>query len=147
VTAIILTVIAVMIPVHATQQRAEALAREFAATKKTVEAVASLQKEIDTLREEEAFLADRKRKMPTVSRLLFDATKVLPDDTWLTEFQLAGADMQFIGFTASASTLISLLEQSSAFRNTTFRSPVTRDPRADRERFHISARIVQEVEQ
>jgi general secretion pathway protein L len=146
VTAAILAVIAVLIPIHAAQERAEALARELAGTKKAAEAVASLQKEIDTLREEEAFLVDRRRKVPTVSRLLFDATKVLPDSTWLNELQLSGADMQIIGFTASASALINLLEQSRTFRNTTFRSPVTRDLRADRERFHIAAQITQEVE-
>ena len=145
--AVILKVVAVMIPVHAMQRRGDALAREFAEIKRTTEAIASLQKQIDVLREEEAFLVDRKRKMPTVSRLLFDTTKILPDDTWLQEFQVAGADVQIVGFTASASTLIGLLEQSHKFRNTIFRSPVTRDVKADRERFHIAARVVQEGEQ
>jgi len=145
--AAILAITAVMIPVHAARQRVEALERELAALKKTVEAVASLQKEVDTLREEEGFLVDRKRSVPTVTRVLFDLTKVLPDDTWLNEVQLAGRDVQIIGFTASASNLIGLLEQSRTFRNTTFRSPVTRDPRTDLERFHIAARVVQEAEQ
>jgi len=144
--AAILAITAFMIPVHAARQRAEALARELAALKKTVEAVASLQKEVDTLREEESFLVDRKRSAPTVTRVLFDMTKVLPDDTWLNEAQLAGRDVQIVGFTASASTLIGLLEQSRTFRNTTFRSPVTRDPRTDLERFHIAAHVVQEAE-
>lgn len=145
--AVILAVIAALIPIHAMQQRAESLAGEFAAIKKSAEALASLRKEADALRDEEGFLVDRKRNVPTVSRVLFDTTKVLPDDTWLNEFQLAGADVQIIGFTASASALIGLLEQSRMFRNTTFRSPVTRNAQADRERFHIAARIVQEGKQ
>jgi general secretion pathway protein L len=145
--AVVLAVVAVMVPVNSMQRHAEALAREFAEIKRTTETIASLQKEIGALREEEAFLVDRKHKMPTVSRLLSDTTRILPDDTWLSEFQLAGADMQIVGFTASASTLIGLLEQSNTFRNTTFRSPVTRDNKADRERFHITARVVQEAEQ
>jgi general secretion pathway protein L len=141
--AIILAVIAAMIPIHAMQQRAEALGREFATMKKSAEALALLQKEADALRDEEGFLVERKGSMPTVSRVLFDTTRVLPDDTWLNELQLAGADVQLIGFTASASALIGLLEQSQTFRNTTFRSPVTRSAQSDRERFHVAARIVQ----
>jgi general secretion pathway protein L len=145
--AFTLAVIALMIPLHATQKRAEALAEEVAGMKKTAEAAALLRKEIDTLREEEAFLVDRRRKVPTVSRLLFDTTRILPDDTWLNEFQLAGAEIQIIGFTASASALTNLLEESRTFRNTTFRSPVTRDLKADRERFHIAARVAREADQ
>lgn len=139
--AVALIAAAVVIPLHAMQQRAEALEAEFDTVKKKAAMLGKLQKEIDSLREEEAFLGERKRRTPTASRLLFDMTRVLPDETWLTEFQISGSEVQIIGFTVSASALIGLLEQSHTFRDTTFRSPVTRDLRAERERFHIAAHV------
>jgi general secretion pathway protein L len=145
--AIVLAFVAIALPIRAMQQRADTLESEFASAKKTATTVGSLQKEIDTLREDEVFLRERKRKTPAASRLLFEMTHVLPDDTWLNEFQISGSEVQIIGFTASASALIGLLERSRIFRNTTFRSPVTRDIKTERERFHIAARVVQEGDQ
>lgn len=141
---LVLSAIAVAVPVMRAQQRAQSLEREFAALKRTSEAIAALHKQIEQLREEESFAIQRKRNNRPVSQLLFEATRVLPDDTWLNELQLNGADIQMVGYSMSASRLIGLLERSETFRNTTFRSPVTRDAKTDRERFHIAARVEQE---
>jgi general secretion pathway protein L len=144
VLMIVMSVVAVAIPVMRAQQHAQTLAREFAALKRTSEAIAALHKQVEQLREEESFLVQRKRNSRSVSQLLFETTHVLPDDTWLNELQVNGADIQIVGYSMSASRLIGLLERSQTFRNTTFRSPVTRDAKTDRERFHIAARVEQE---
>jgi general secretion pathway protein L len=141
---IALSGIAVAIPVIRAQQHAQNLEREFAVLKRTSEAIAALQRQIEQLREEEGFLVQRKRNSRSVSQLIFETTHVLPDDTWVNELQVNGADIQIVGYSMSASRLIGLLERSQTFRNTTFRSPVTRDAKTDRERFHIAARVEQE---
>ena len=139
-----LAVVAVYLPVHSMQRTADSLQEQFEAAKKSAVAAAALQKEIDALRKDELFLVDRKRDRPTVSKLLLEATRILPDDTWLSEWQLAGTEMQLTGYAGSASALINLLEQSKVFRNTTFQSPVVQDAKSGRERFHVSTQVASE---
>ena len=139
-----LAVIAVYLPIHNMQRTADSLQAQFEAAKKSAIAAAALQKEIDALRKDELFLVDRKRDRPTVSKLLLEATGLLPDDTWLSEWQLAGSEMQLTGYAGSASVLINLLEQSKMFHNTTFQSPVVQDSKSGRERFHVATQIAGE---
>lgn len=139
-----LAAVAIYLPVHTMQRTAESLQEQFEAAKKAAVAAAALQKDIDVLRKDELFLVDRKRDRPTVSKLLFEATRILPDDTWLSEWQLAGTEMQLTGYAGSASALVNLLEQSKIFRNTTFQSPVVQDSKSGRERFHVATQVASE---
>jgi general secretion pathway protein L len=139
-----LALIAVYLPVHSMQRTADSLQQQFEAAKKSAVAGAALQKEIDALRKDELFLVDRKRDRLTVSNLLLEATRILPDDTWLSEWQLAGSEMQLTGYAGSASALVNLLEQSKIFRNTTFQSPVVQDSKSGRERFHVATQVAGE---
>jgi general secretion pathway protein L len=139
-----LGLVALYLPVHTMQRTADSLQDQFEAAKKSAVAAAALQKEIDVLRKDELFLVDRKRDRPTVSKLLLEATRILPDDTWLSEWQLAGSEMQLTGYAGSASALINLLEQSKLFHNTTFQSPVVQDSKSGRERFHVSTQVASE---
>jgi general secretion pathway protein L len=139
-----LAIVAVYLPIHSMQRTADSLQEQFEAAKKSAVAAAALQKEIDALRKDELFLVDRKRDRPTVSKLLLEATGLLPDDTWLSEWQLAGNEMQLTGYAGSASALVNLLEQSKIFHNTTFQSPVVQDSKSGRERFHVATQIAGE---
>jgi general secretion pathway protein L len=139
--AVVLAVIAVAVPLGAAHRKAALLSEDFAAAKKAVETAAALRAEIEALQEEQRFLIDRKRQVPSASMLLHDVTRILPDDTWLTELHLAGSEVQLSGVTESSSALIGLLERSGVVRNTVFRSPVTRDPTSGRERFGIAAQL------
>jgi general secretion pathway protein L len=139
--ALSLAIVAVAIPIATTHRHAAAMAEEFAATRKIAEGAAALRKEIEALREEQNFLLDRKRHSPTLTIVISDLTRILPDDTWLTELQVVGNEVQLSGVTASASGLVGILEQSGVVRNTAFRSPVTRDPASGRERFGIAAQL------
>jgi general secretion pathway protein L len=138
----ILAIVAIYIPIHAADRAADAATQEFTTAKKAIAAAAALQKQIEDLRREESFLINRKREVSAVSKLLWETTRILPDGTWLSEWQLAGNEIQLSGSTQSASALVKLLEQSHAFQNTTFLSPVVHDPNTERERFHISAQVV-----
>lgn len=140
-----LALVALYLPVHEMQRRAATLEQEFAAAKTSAAKAAALQKEIDALRKDELFLVDRKREGTTVSKLLLETTRLLPDDTWLSEWQLAGSEIQLTGYAGSASALIKLLEQSHGFRNSTFQSPVVQDTKTGRERFHIAAQVADEA--
>jgi general secretion pathway protein L len=142
-TAAALAVVAVALPLRAAQQRHDALQRELAAVSAAAKSAAALQKEIDALRKDGGFLIDMKRARPTVSKLLFDTTHILPDDTSLAEWLLSGNEIQLKGAARSSSELVNLLEHSNRFRNTTFQSPVIQDQRTNKDRFHVSVQIVQ----
>lgn len=138
-----LAVVAIYLPIRDAESRAAALAGDFAAVKQSAERAAVLRKEIDGERKAARFVIDRKRANPSVSELIAEITRILPDDTFLSEWQLRGSELELTGITASSSELVALLEQSRRFRGTSFRSPVTPDKQTGRERFHIAVQVVQ----
>jgi general secretion pathway protein L len=70
-------------------------------------------------------------------------TALLPDTVWLTNFSIEGNRISIAGEAQSAAPLISILENSENFANATFSSPVTREAKADRERFSIELSLRQ----
>jgi general secretion pathway protein L len=102
---------------------------------------ARLQKEIAALEADGRFVGDRKRSTPPATLVLAEVTRLLPDDTWITELQMNGADLQLQGSSVSASALIALLEQSSMMKGAAFRAPTTQDPASGREWFHIATQL------
>jgi len=138
--AIVLAIVAISLPVILAQRTEEALTERFAAVKQQALDAASLQKKIDTLRRTELFVVDRRRTTPTVSQLLFDTTHVLPDDTSLLSWQIAGDELQIQGVTQSAAALVGVLEHSKIFERGSFKSPVTQEPTGG-ERFNIATHV------
>lgn len=138
----VLAIVAVWLPLHAERRAAARLEQEFAAATDAAKTAAKLRGEIDDIRKDARFLIDRKEQTPSISKLLLESTRLLPDDTWISEWQLSGSEIQLTGFTRSASALVELLEQSRVFRGTTFRSPVMPDAKTGRERFSLAAQIV-----
>ncbi|HVM81291.1 MAG TPA: PilN domain-containing protein [Stellaceae bacterium] len=138
---LLLAAAAVGIPVYRAHEAAAALAEEVAQAKRAAAATAVVQKEIETARQEESMLAERKRHEPAVSETLFLLTHLLPDDAWLSDLRISGAEVQLLGIAASASDLIGLLDRSKRFADASFRASLTQDQRLKRERFNIGARI------
>jgi general secretion pathway protein L len=85
----------------------------------------------------------RHRKLETIPMVLVleGLTKVLPDNTYVTELHLADNKVQIVGVSADASSLIPLIEQSKTFKSATFFAPTTSSPSDRNERFHIEAEI------
>ncbi len=93
--------------------------------------------------ERNEFLVGRKRNTISVSALMNEVTRLLPDDTWVVQFSRRDDRLTLSGFSAKASALIGLLEQSELLTDVSFRSPVSLDPRIQLERFNLSALVVQ----
>ena len=120
------------------------MSEELAAARKEARAAVRLRDEIARTAEEGGFLVTRKRAQPAVSVLLYELTRLLPDDASLNDLQISGSDIEAIGTAASATAVIERLNRSPLFADAGFRSPVTRDQNADRETFDISMHIVRE---
>lgn len=85
-------------------------------------------------------LQARKRAEPSAVMTLEALSKLLPDDTHLTELRIEDGKVQIVGLSGDAPALIQLIEQSRRFTRATFFAPTVRDP-AGGETFHIEAHI------
>ena len=86
-------------------------------------------------------LAEKKRSaLPTVLALE-TLSRILPDNTYLTDLNIDGAKLQVAGLTDDAPGLIRLIEQSRQFSHAAFFEPTTRGQNETGERFHVEAHI------
>jgi general secretion pathway protein L len=132
---------AVWMPIAESSAQADRLSARLLAARRAAHESAGIQKEIDRLLEDRSFLSDRKRRAPTVSELLNEATRLIPDGGWLTELHISADELQLTGFAVSSFALVGALERSPFFRGASFRSPVTRDAKTERERFSIRTAV------
>ncbi len=139
--AVILACTALAIPLYRAHATAAALSLQLAEAKRQADESIRLQKEIEAEIQESGFLGMRKRQSASVSEALDALTRLLPDDTYLTEVEISNGDVQISGITASASTILGLLDQSQRFSDAVFRSPVIQDQRTSREQFNIGVKI------
>ncbi len=84
-----------------------------------------------------------KRHSPPALAYLEDVSRLLPDNTWVQQFDLRTAgksrEVQITGETTSSSKLIEILEQSTLLQNATPKGSVTRGSQPGTERFMIAA--------
>jgi len=89
----------------------------------------------------ERALEQRKHDAPSSVLVLETLSKILPDQTYVTELRLEGNKVRLTGVSRDAPSLIGLIEQSGYFTRATFFAPTTRAPSAAGDRFHIEAVI------
>lgn len=111
--------------------------------------VTRLHDELDRLVADYDFVPERKKAYPATMHILDEVTKLLPDDTWLTQMELkntAGSkevrhEVFLRGESASASRLVTLLEESGLVTQAAPRSPITTIQGVGGEIFDIGAQI------
>jgi general secretion pathway protein L len=139
---VVLAAGAIAIPFLHAESRLDRLTVELAAARRDADLSTHLQTAIDARIQDQHFLIDRRLRFPTVTELLDTVTRLAPDDTWLTEFQVTGGELRVTGVATSATALLGLIDQSPSFHNAAFRSPVVQDTKQGKERFDIAAEIV-----
>jgi general secretion pathway protein L len=100
-----------------------------------------LREEVEQLGMDSRFLLEKKQATPLTLETINELTRILPDDTWINRLNIKGREVEIQGQSASAAALIPLIESSDSLRNPRFRSPVTKIPRLNTERFHLSAEV------
>ncbi len=142
-------VVAVVLPVW--QKREYAIAQNEVAAQATQQAsvAEALRAQLERQVGDYNFALERKYAYPGTMQILEDVTRLLPDDTWLTQLEVRtsgrGKDMQrellFRGESASAGRLVTLLEDSRLFTQAAPRSPTTKIQPGPGEIFDLGAQM------
>lgn len=130
---------ALALPVWQKRETVLALHPQVSKAHEQAEAAENLRRQLEALLAEYNYLLDKKRESPPVVAVLEDVTRLLPDDTWVQQFDLKGKEMRIHGETASSSKLAGLFEQAKTLHDASFRAPLTKGQGANSERFQLAA--------
>ncbi|MCQ8105038.1 PilN domain-containing protein [Methylomonas sp. SURF-2] len=137
----LLMLAAMALPVWREGQAVDSLQTRIRQLQKQNRVVDEQQGEIDALRLETQKLIDIKQQSPALLAVLNELSRLLNEDTWLTNLHFSENQMQIQGQSPAASALISMLESSDFFSAVSFVSPLTQDKTTGRERFQISMTV------
>ena len=140
--ACLLFIASLVLPLWRKAQLEEQLQAEIAIVQKEAQSVSALRKQLDELKSQAHFLAQAKATSPVVIQVLDELTRLLPDGTWLYQFEVNGKEVVMQGESPASSAIIGLIEASPLFRNVTYRSPVTQNRTTGAERFNLAAEVV-----
>jgi len=82
------------------------------------------------------------KRAPFLLRILQEVTRILPEGTWLTEFELDGGKVHIQGFSKSASDVVGDIDRSPLFANAQFMSSL-QSAQNGNERFDLSFDVKQ----
>lgn len=116
---------------------ATALFQQVDLARQRAEKIQALKDERDALIRQSGFLSERKARAPKPVLFIEELTRALPDHTWLFHLQQNGTQLRLSGYTSDASSLIGLVGALPMFDDPKFGSPVTHDPRRDKDRFNL----------
>ena len=131
------------IAIHVWQKREAVITLMPMVDRAKLQAVATdaLRREQEKLTAEYNFMLDKKHAAPPLVVVLEELSRLLPDDTWVQQFNFKGKELQIQGETASSSKLIALIESSSMLHDANFRSPLTKGYTPNSERYHLAAEV------
>jgi general secretion pathway protein L len=110
-----------------------------AAERNKAAAVRSLEDEI--VRVQSALHAlEERRRLPSTATLWRETSRVLPDDSWATDWRRRNGSLSIAGFSGKTTELVGLFEKSSLFAETSLDAPITFDALTGRERFSLIIR-------
>jgi general secretion pathway protein L len=135
--------VAVYLPLLQQQDLLAASETRLRQARAEAEVAQSLQERVEATVERSRFVEARRSDRPTVSALLDEVSTLLPDDTWVLQLGWRDERLVLSGYSVKPSALIGLLEESEMLAEVRFSSPVTRDAKVDRERFNLTATVVE----
>jgi general secretion pathway protein L len=87
-------------------------------------------------------ILERKKAQPPTVLALDELAAALPDDTWLSELQIAEGQIRVSGISQSVADLVPAVQEKPIFADATFFSPTTRLTKGEGDRFHLQMRLV-----
>lgn len=99
------------------------------------------QAQMSGVRDPDIMLHKRKAETPLLVLVMEQLARILPDDTYLREFQLNDGKIEIAGVSADATRLVGMLERSPTFSRATFSAPTTHSANEPGDQFHIQAQV------
>lgn len=138
---LVLAIVAVWVPLSRQQSAVDRLTGQVETRKSAAEEALALRQELDAGTRKAGFLIDAKNGRASMTRVLAELTKLLPDHGHIVQLDIRDDEIQLNGFADRASDLLTILDRSAMFTSPSFTSAVTRDPRLDKERFQITVQL------
>jgi general secretion pathway protein L len=140
---------AVIVPLAQKREYAIALDLQNTVAGQQAQAADKLRAQLEAMQSDYNYILAKKYAFPSAVRVLDEVTRVLPDDTWITQFELKTSsraketqrDLYLRGESANAGKLIALLEDSRLVEQAAPRSPTTKIQGSTGEIFDLSARL------
>ncbi len=136
-----LLVILLAIPLWQKRAAAISLLDPLAQAKVAAQETDALRDRLRKLVAEHDFLPNKKWQSHSTLQVLEELSKLLPDDTFVMQFDFDGRTVQILGDTGSPTSLLELLEASPLFKDAGFKSQLTKLQGTSYDRFHISATL------
>jgi general secretion pathway protein L len=139
--------LAVLLAIPLWQKRASAISLldPLMQAKAASQQTDALRDRLRKLVEEHNFLPNKKWDSYSTLQVLEELSKLLPDDTFVMQFDFDGKTVQIQGDTGSSTTLLEILEASPLFKDVGFKSQLTKLQGTPYDRFHISATLEAEI--
>jgi general secretion pathway protein L len=132
---------AVASPFAAQEQRLRDQRAELETLRPEVTAVRRLARDVETLKARQEALRAFAKSRQSMTLLLEEVTRTLPDHTWLLNYRYEGERLTLEGRSSSATSLVEILGASPRLSDVRFQAPVTRDPTSGADRFQLSAAV------
>ena len=149
VLLVVLALTALILPLWQKRQEAIALIKVAEGARHRAEASDALRTELERKVGDYNFALQRKYAYPGAVQVLDDVTRILPDDTWLTQLEFHSGrgkaparDIVLRGESANAGRLVGLLQDSKLFTQAAPRSPTTKIQPGPGEIFDVGAQVV-----
>lgn len=139
--AIALTAAWLALPIWQKRGVAIALLDPVAKARLAAQETDARRNQLAKLAEDHDLLPNMKWSSPSVTSMIEELTKLLPDDTFVMQLDFDGKNVQIIGETASSTGLVETIERSSFFKDVAFKSPLTKIQGSSFDRFHLSANL------
>jgi general secretion pathway protein L len=136
-----LAILAVAIPFFRQSQALTAAEARLAAATASAAEAAGLRQKIDRLTQTAELIAAERTRVGDPLHALAEATRAVPDDTYLITFTLQDSRVAIGGYSPDAARLIERLARSSAFTDPAFTGPVVRGAGSNLETFSIGATL------
>src|SRR5438105_7821815 len=144
-----LLLLAIALPIF--QKRAQLVALSPLVAKAYEQALLAddMQRKLDTMVSDYNYLLQKKRGNPSALQIVDEVTRLLPDDTWVQQFELKTdskapskpRQVQLQGETGSSGKMIGLIESAKFLTQASWRSPLTTGAPGSGERFDLVATV------
>ena len=145
----VVALVAIVLPIWQKRAYVIALSQTTEQARIQADAASALRDQLERATNDYNYVLGRKYGFPSSVQVLEDVTKLLPDDTWLTQLDVRSnknskepkRELLLRGESANAGRLVTLLEESKAFVEAAPRSPTTKIQPGPGEIFDLSAQV------